>query len=395
MNHVHLHALASPHGPDTAATSALIAAQRYAQLRRQLQAALAADDAGLHAALPAAMPEPAWRPELGIAATCAAGGQPHAAALQLLLLSGPRDLALRVTLPQPTRLLLDGTALHFQGQLRVALSTEALSIETADAVLDFRWNALHGWLPDEPAGTAAPSRRWSGGPGPRYLLEPGTCGAAGSFPRPWPSTLPPQPGDSASAARIEAAIARIGDAAPAYLRWIGSALHGVLLTTRETGSDLCSPGFPGLAAIAPGRDPLHYAELLVSAACQQKFHQLALLHATTLGGREDVRYVPQRRSYLTTRRALAAAHEHVNVALMLAGLAQRQPGDHEIGARLARRRLMLACDCVPLLQDSAVLAPAGAELWRALRELCRRLPPVGATPATPRATDPHPSPALA
>ncbi len=62
----------------------------------------------------------------------------------------------------------------------------------------------------------------------------------------------------------------------------------------------------------------------MDAASQQKLFQLSLACELVAKDEEEIHYVPSRRTYVTTRRLFAAAHQHVNAIRALAALKARR-----------------------------------------------------------------------
>ncbi|MGH8083764.1 MAG: hypothetical protein ACREPV_00615 [Lysobacter sp.] len=367
--------------------SAVIAGKHFERVRQRLLCQLeASSQHGLALALAAARPaaDACWRADVGIAATACASGSATLAALQLILMARPQTLELSVALEAPGRLFLDGCVLPVQDEVVVCADADGLHLPRGggSACVDAatgRWNITA--VPDDEAGRvhtlhSAPAR---------YLIESGRAGSSSIFPNPMDtrSGHGRMPETAASIRAIDLAFATLTANSAARQAWFASAIDGVILTHGEAEVGISSPDFPGLIALNTGRNLLDYAETIIAGTCHQKLFQLALVFALTQPGVEEVHYVPSRRSYTTTRRALAAAHEHVNVIAALRDMATAPEAPSGIRGHIERRMLMLETDCVPALDTSAVLTDAGACLWRRLRELAATdAAPVAAMAAT-------------
>ncbi|AVO32157.1 hypothetical protein [Stenotrophomonas maltophilia] len=293
-----------------------------------------------------------WRPAVGLAASMLQQ-TPLLAALQLLLISGD-DLPLLDTA------LVEGGVLYVDGQ----------AMQVTDHQQPTRMRAIGGVTPVALRHRLSSSELdGASSNGPRYLVEHGPSPAA-VFPDPLqPAPIPSSPA-SASSEALQQAVALLAASSPLYAGWVASVVDGLLMTQGPAECVLSSPAHPGLLAVREGRDVLDYVELLVVGACQQRMFQLALLGRLTEPGNEQLHYLAHRRWYTSSRRALFAAHEHVNVLQLLNDVSVLDPSNAELARRIARRRLMFDLDCTPALERDRTLTALGRQLWTRLRGAC-------------------------
>lgn len=369
-------AFASPLGEPTAIASQTIARKYLESIRTRLGEALRAKgQPSLAARLDGdyLARGGAWRPEVGIARTALTSNRVELAALQLAAISAHEGLRLQAQIDEPSVLAVDGWIVPVHGATAVETAGGQLRVSSASGQAEFRCNGGRMTRVASDAGMY-----WDvtaiDGPPPRYAIESRLGFSAGNFP--WPATFQTAAGgarDHGPATGPVDALARamrlVGEAAPEQAEWIGCVVDGFLLATGPATYGISSPDFPGLVALSSSGTELDYVEAVVAEACHQYLYQLLLVSPLTQAGTEEIHYIPARRFYLTTRRALVAAHVHANVILMLRQLATVPEHADSARFRIVRRMLMLDTDCLPALDNSAQLTAAGRELYSRVREL--------------------------
>lgn len=360
-----VHSLAGPTATGDAA-SAVVAAKYFERVVHQVHEALSRCGLDREAECLTSIPaERCWRPEIGLARRACAEGNTQLAALQLLVVGdGKIPMRIDTELPQPGRLLVDGEIVELEGVVVLRLD-HVLTIECGERRAQFS-KQDDRWLLSTP-----PSRpRWRvhglSPYGPSFIVESDIQGTPALFPD-LARTRKPPPGESTDdmdLGPIREAIDLIS-ANPSYAGLLASVVRGFIVTRGERSPANSSREMPGLVALKSADEVLGYVESIVAAACHQALFQMSLAFALTESGREHVGYVATRRTYMTARRALAAAHEHVNVARLLESLSS----DAQTRARASRRRLLIATDCAPLLDRSKNLTAAGSQLWTALKAM--------------------------
>lgn len=373
-----VNAFASPLGVETSKVSQIVSGKYFERTRHRLLESLR--KAGhrsltIQAENLSAPRGSSWRPEVGLASTACATGQMELAALQLAVLSADADISVRARVEAPSPLLADGWVVSVQGDVAVQTGGGELSIQSDLGFVNFRTEGarLVDAAPDSNQFwrvSAIECRQ------PRYAIESNLGFSAGNFPWPakfgdaGPSKLAQ---DSASTAHSTAALSRamalVGETSPHYMEWISSVVDGFLLAAGPATYGISSPDFPGLVALSSLGNELDYAEAVVAEACHQYLFQLLLVSPLTAAGAEEIHYIPARRFYLTTRRALVAAHVHANVILMLRQLETRSEHAASAKLRITRRLLMLDTDCMPALQVSTQLTETGRELYLRVQDL--------------------------
>ncbi|WP_295571811.1 hypothetical protein [uncultured Stenotrophomonas sp.] len=291
-----------------------------------------------------------WRPAVGLAASMLQR-TPVLAALQLLLMDGDELPSLDTALAEEGVLYIDGRA------MQVNAHQQPTRLRDVGGVIPAA-------LPPCPSPVEAEGVALIG---PRYLVPHGPSPAA-VFPDLLQSAPNPSSPASASSEALQQAVALLAAASPHYAAWVASVVDGLLMTQGPAECVLSSPAHPGLLAVREGRDVLDYLELLVVGACQQKMFQLALLGRLSEPGDEQLHYLAHRRWYTSSRRALLAAHEHVNVLQLLNDVHALDPSDAELPRRIARRCLMFDLDCMLPLERDRTLTALGRQLWTQLRD---------------------------
>jgi HEXXH motif-containing protein len=336
--------------------SGQVARKVFERTRARLAQALAAsarDDLAARIAVLSPPDGSAWRPELGLAEGAFSRGQLDLAALQLAAMAGGTH-ELRVQLDEAALLLVDGRLLVARDE--VTLTREPRMAQVAS-----------------PAGTPAcwPSQSLADD-GPRFAIAAPSALASGAFP--WPASAPGAdaatacPGFSDSVATLSGGLQLLRECAPPFAQAIGAVVAGVVFAAGPPRSGVSSPDLPGLVALGVDGTGLDHVEALLVEACHQYLFQLLLVEPLTQPGAEEIHYVRVRRAYSTTRRALVAAHAHVNAILMLRRLQRRPELAADAALRIARHRLMLDSDSLPALASSRSLTDAGAALHARLRE---------------------------
>jgi HEXXH motif-containing protein len=359
-------AFASPYEIESATLPGLVAERLFERTRSELVECLERDALRELTERVAAIAVPqseVWRPELGIVSSVVRHDA-VLAAIQFLLAFAAGSFDISGTLKAPAKLFLDGVIIPISGAVTIVATEASLFVrsDTGNRRLERR---ARTWIDPDGAchrlpGSSVHGREF-------YVMAPFRHAQDAVFPDPFSTEMDSLAVEKKTHDAVATAIKAFDDEAVDYGPWVRDSLVGASLIPKDIYSAPTSPGYPGLVALPCDLDRLDYFEILVVAACHQRLCQLALVLNLGTVGKEDVHYVPARRSYITARRALAASHEHVNV--MLAFRSIRASGDEvpELERRIERRRLMLATDCAPILDRSDVLSSAGAELWRRLK----------------------------
>lgn len=324
--------------------------------------------------LPAPRGSP-WRPEVGLVSAACTSGHTELAALQLAVMCADASASVRARVEPTSPLLVDGWLVPVQGDVVVQADVGGMSIKSGLGAVSFRTEGrrLVGASPDSGSFWRVNP---TGSRQPRYVIESPLSFSSGIFP--WPvkfagPVLGKDPQDSVPMSRSMDALSRamvlIDETSAGYAEWIGSATDGLVLAAGPVRAGISSPDFPGLVALSSLGDELDHAEAIVAEACHQYLFQLLLVTPLTEAGVEEIHYIPVKRSYLTTRRALVAAHAHVNVILMLRQLEKRPEHHASAKLRIARHQLTLDTDCMPALRASKQLTEAGRELYLRVQEL--------------------------
>jgi len=358
----------SPSQSGTYSASSLVATKYFERVRQRLVKVLQVRERGLLAEQVARLrphTDRGWRPEVGMIAAFIQR-DPGLAALQCVLASHPTEVELCAEITAPALLFVDGYLVHVNGFTKLALNNNELTIASGEDLTELHYLAGR-WQLKRQQGT----RRVHGLEidGPRYIVESGISGQLGLFPDPLMERSTTCTGALEFVHALEIASTWLTTGSPTYRRWLSSAIDSIILVSNDASVRLSSPEFPGLIALYNGLSPLEYVDLLISGCCHQKLFQLALLSPLTEIGIEEVHYVPLRRTYVTARRALAAAHEHVNVLLALNQLRDVVDAPRELLSKIERRTILLETDCVPILDRSEALTSNGNELWESLKHL--------------------------
>jgi hypothetical protein len=319
----------------------------------------------------------AWQPELGIAQALSAA-DPVAAAIQLLAAAPGTDVDVDpgVGLSAASALYFDGWVARLPEGTRARLSGDRLLFGERGETIAFA-RGRDGWQPvgaacagqDVSRSTSATFRHIVGsrhqGSSDMFpaLLEAGATHAAGTG-----------VGDDAggSIAALADALRRLDALPEGDVQWLRQVTHSVWFSAGSAAVASSSPRYPGVVALRRGAGWDAYAEAIASSVAQQKLHQLLLVSALVDGEAEEIHYVPASRTYTTTRRALAAAYEHAQVARLLRAAADVAPGAmaEPLRRRALRRGLRLEAECASPLDGSKALGRLGAALWQDIGRTC-------------------------
>jgi len=370
-----VHALASPLAAHSEAFSEIVARKLFENVRARVLSELAERSSTLATAV-AGLDSGAshyWRAELGAITAACNGGNAELAALQLITMHHRDALTVQIDIGKAGHLYMDGIIVPLQGRVEVRLQADRLQLAREQDDLLFCMNRGRWTLEETP-----PDSIWRvhglRAAHPRYVIESTITNPESVFPviGRYAFRKDAKPADATSVTAclevLGSTLQYIETYSKAYESWFRGSIDGLVLTTGSSAMSMTSPLFPGLVALNMGYDALDYAEVLTSAASQQKLHQLSLVSALTVPGREEVRYLPTRRSYTTSRRALTSAHDHVNAIRMLSDLSLIEGLSDQVAQRIETRKLLLATDCIPILENSEILTPAGQALWRCLKD---------------------------
>lgn len=365
---------AEPGHENWAPMATMVAQKWMARSRASMAAALTrAGEAALGDALsPEWTPRfSAWRPEFAIAERAAQQGHAALALLQFALACDPgsTDLRLSATCPEEACLYVDGSLIRVHGNCTLHIRAGEFSLVSDSGAHCFRlhghrWtrdvaDSLPGWACEPSAATA-----------PRNLIRAALPSSQGVFPWPEQRTLlgialgrcePAR--ELPDSAAVQAALLRLAQRAPDYADWVAGAIDTLVLLH---GEDSSSADFPGLVVLAAPTDALDACESLVSQAARQYLSRLASIVPLIQPGSEEIHYLPERRSYVTTRHLLAQAHEKANVIAMLGMLETDCAATRR---RRALRRMQFGVELAGLLDVAGSLTEGGRALWHQLRSL--------------------------
>jgi HEXXH motif-containing protein len=368
-------AMASPLAAHSEAFSELVAKKLFENVRARVLSQLTERSSALATALADLDSDTShyWRPELGAMTAACNAGNAELAALQLITMHPRGALSAQLNIGKAGHLYMDGNILPLQGRVEVRLQADRLQLAREHDALFFCMSRGRWTLEDTP-----PDSVWRvhglRAAHPRYVIESTITNPESVFPviGKYAFRKDAKPADAATVTAcldvLRSTLQYIETYSKTYESWFRGSIDGLVLTTGSSATSMTSPLFPGLVALNMGYDALDYAEVLTSAASQQKLHQLSLVSSLTLPGKEEVRYLPTRRSYTTSRRALTSAHDHVNAIRMLSDLSLIEGLSDQVASRIETRKLLLATDCMPILESSEILTPAGQELWRCLKD---------------------------
>ncbi len=298
----------------------------------------------------------AWRPEVGLAARRAGDECPAVAALQWLGAFGRPGLHIEVHVPEPSAVFHDGEIYPVSGSVSLSVN-ESSGSDSSRVVL------LGNRLMEKTSARCAAS---SGSP---YIAEV-ESGTPGSYPDPiglGGRRMQHSEAGATKAWRAYEAVAEDSDYGP----WVTSVVRGLLIARGGSAIASTDPGYPGLVALPGTAGTLESFERLVDAASQQKLFQLSLACELVAKDEEEIHYVPSRRTYVTTRRLFAAAHQHVNAIRALAALKARRL-EGQLEKRIATRHLLLNTECSDQLDESTSLTEEGRAVWRILKDALER-----------------------
>jgi hypothetical protein len=307
-----------------------------------------------------------WRPELGISRQNVRAGQPILGAVHWIcgFLADQADID--VSLEPGSKLFLDGSTWCFQSAARVAVTRGVLDIRAAEIAVRLvqsqgRWRQAALMAPPESSADRP------------YLARIEAAGVAGAYPNPFDWScqaidgLIPSP-DRVNLSEEHAALLPLLEGDSEYAAWITSVVAGIVVTSGDAAVASTDPGFPGLVFLRKASGAAEAAERLVDAASQQKLFQIAMAFPLTEPGREEIHYLPSRRTYTTTRRLLSAALQHVNAIGALVGMRDAVTATESVHELVSARRLLLEAECWPALEASKTLTPHGAVLWAEIKD---------------------------
>lgn len=304
-------------------------------------------------------PQGAWRPEVGLVARRTGEECPVVAALQWLGAFGRPGLHVEVYVREPSAILHEGEIYPVSGSVSLRVNESSRSAGSRVLLLGNR-----GAEKTSANHSASPS--WSYSP---YIAEV-ESGAPGSYPDPIALAARRMQHSEAETTEVWRAYEAVAED-PDYGPWVASVVRGVLITSGGSAISSTDPEYPGLVALPGTAGALESFERLVDAASQQKLFQLSLACELVAKREEEIHYVPSRRTYVTTRRLFAAAHQHVNAIGALASLnAHRLEG--QLAKRIATRRLLLDTECFDQLDESTSLTEEGHAVWRNLKGALER-----------------------
>ena len=312
-----------------------------------------------------------WRPEFSMAARAAAAGHPAMAVLQHALACDPgsRSFELTAQCDREACLYLDGSLIPIRGECTLQVSADRIQLTSEGAQRRFRLDR-NVWTADRPEQLPGWVCERQPGPAPRILISAALPSSQGVFP--WPEQRVmrnlaqgrgPDESDPPGCADIRAALELLATAAPGYREWVAAAIDTILVLHGESSS---SSDYPGVVVLGAQASRLDACEAIVMQAAPQYFTRLVSIIELVEPGAEEIHYVPERRSYVTTRHLLAHAHEKANLIVMLAKLA---PECAEAQRRLALREMQFAVEFGHPLHSARSLTPAGVEFWSSVQQL--------------------------
>jgi HEXXH motif-containing protein len=169
---------------------------------------------------------------------------------------------------------------------------------------------------------------------------------------------------------LEAALALLGRAAPAYLRWIEWAVRDVVVVRAEPGSPRSgvSAEWPGLVYLSAPHDPMALAELLVHEATHQYLHLARRVGPVDDGSDERGYWSPLKGAHRPLGRLLAAYHAFGNVALLCRAFIDAGVDDRGSAAGRLAALLPALRTTEGHLWENPALTPAGRALLDPLME---------------------------
>lgn len=367
---------AGPAGAGWADIAAAVSQKWMARSLTKIRAALAqAGEADLAELLARDLPprSSAWRPEFAMAERAAAQGQYALAVMQVAMACDPGadGLHLSATCPREACLYLDGWLFPVEGACKLAIQSHQINLTSARGRHVFRFEQT-GWAPETGASPPGWECERLSCTAPRTLIRAVLPSSQGVFP--WPDQRvmlnivrgrDVGTAHAPGSAEIRAALERLARSAPGYRDWVAGAIDTMVVLHGEPSS---SADFPGLVVLGQQTSSLDACESLVMLAAPQYFSRLASIIEIVQPGAEEIHYVPERRSYVTTRHLLAHAHEKANLIAMLGALASSCA---EARRRWALRRMQFAVEFQQLLRDARSLTPAGAAFWSRLQQLAQ------------------------
>lgn len=311
-----------------------------------------------------------WRPELGISRQNVRAGQLILGAVHWICGVMADRVDINVSLEPGSKLFLDGSTWCFQSATRVAISGGVLEIQSPETAVRLV-KSQGGW---RQATLMAAQKSSADHP---YLARIQGEGVAGVYPNPFDwncqaiDSQTPSP-DGSSLPDEYTALLPLLNGDSEFSSWIASVVAGIVVTSGDAAVASTDPGFPGLVFLRKAPGAAEAAESLVDAASQQKLFQIAMAFPLTEPGREEIHYLPSRRTYTTTRRLLSAALQHVNAIGALVEIRDVVDATESMHELVSARRLLLEAECWQALEASKTLTRRGAELWTEIKD--RALP---------------------
>lgn len=363
-------ALAYPQGELTTVATAAIANKWRENTSRRIAAKLhesgntkLADQLENHPT-----PARAWQPALGLAVDALTQGKAPLAALQLCV-SGdttPVPSTIQAHIGEKSRLFVDGWSVDLLGDTEIKFDDRAMTIESTLGCTRFQRNGQR--LQPFESTVKHPSTNTAAGF--RYVVPQATTAVTGQFPWP-PHNSPKKQFGPARQARFQAtlqsALSLLASTGHNSETWVTETIDGCLNIAGPRSLGVSSPKLPGLIALGPQTSVLKCFAELVAQASQQHLFQLLLMSDLIQSGTEEIHYLPTRRVYLTTRRLLAHAHEHANVAIALRAIPAKSEYREDVESTLDHRLMAFHVECAPGLEKSQTLSASGRNLWNALR----------------------------
>jgi hypothetical protein len=319
----------------------------------------------------------AWQPELGIAQALSAT-DPVAAAIQLLVAAPNADVDIDagVVFSAAPALYLDGWVARLREGTRARLSGDHRLVGESGETVAFA-RGRDGW---QPVGAACAGQDVSLSTSAtfRHIVGSQHQGSSDMFPALLEArathaidTGDGDDGDGSMQALADA-LRRLDALPEGEVQWLRQVTHSVWFSAGSAAVASSSPRYPGVVALRRGAGWDACLEAIASSVAQQKLHQLLLVSALVDAEAEEIHYVPASRTYTTTRRALAAAYEHAQVARLLRAAADAAPGAmaEPLRRRALRRGLRLEAECASPLDGSRALGRLGAALWQDIGKTC-------------------------
>jgi HEXXH motif-containing protein len=169
-------------------------------------------------------------------------------------------------------------------------------------------------------------------------------------------------------ASLESALALLGRAAPAYLRWVQWALRDLVVVRGEPPSPWSgtSAGWPGVMGLSAPHPPAVLAELLVYEATHQYLHLAERVGPVDDGSDARRYWSPLKAAERPLGRLLAAYHAFGNVALLHRACVEAETDDGGYAAGRLASLLPALRTTEAHLWENPALTPAGRALLQPL-----------------------------